>query len=1170
MYVGSAMIRFGADVGGLLLGARIIASALSALGAGNWAKAIGLGLAAVAIGLVALGIGAVQTAASFQQAMLKNAALAGLTGAAYTQFADQILALAPVVGQSPLSLAQGLYYVLSAAIPASQALATLKYSAELAAIGMTDTQTVADAMTTVMKVFGVSAVYAANSITVAVTSGKMQMADYAQAIGVVALSGKAAGFGLNTVNAALDVLTSHGFPSAAQAGRNLGQLFIEMDQNVGNVAAKAQKLGLSFDEAKFKTMSFAQQIAYLNQVTHGNQASIKTLLNGSIFALRAFDSLTGGAKDYAAVLAKLNAAQQGAGAEAAAWATTQQGATFQWNRLTAAVQVLGIVFGNIFLPVVTAVLNVVATLTAGFAEYIASGQAATDITSFFSAALALIAPIGKAFAAAFPQVIALVQNFGGMLRIAGGAVVQFASSGMLGQMAMLLLHGAVAGIVAAINGVHATIVAVTPFVLALVNIFMQVGATLGSFASQMHLASAAAAAVGAILGGLRIIVGGLALLFFTIAAPVAHLAQAFYQFVVSGGAASAIVTGLRVAFATAQMAIAGVRDVFATLAGIVTQMAQALHLGALAATVGRGAFAAFHLVLSALGAALGAVVGFIGPLVGSLHAFIASGAATTAVTTGLRGGAAFVGSAFSHLGTIVQAIAPVFNLVKNIVVALVSGFITGAMGVVVLANHFGILQRIGAMLWQTLQQLGQFLLSQLRPAWSSLSSALSSVGASMQQAWASIQQLARALEPLVPVIKIVAIALGAIVAVVVGAGLLTALGLLVGIVMGVAKALTFLIQGLSQMLAGIAQVFAGIIQAASGFFTLMVGLFTFNGTTITQGWNTLWSGVGNILAGTWRTIVGLFQTVFGTIWGLVSGFIGGILGFFNSLYESLVGHSIIPAMVNGILQWFQNLIATGLSLISNLVNGILQWFLTLELRAIATINIMVMAAIVEVQHLHDLAIQLVMQLVSQFITNLINLKTQAGTQIQNAVSNMTAILTGFVATCFSIGSNIIHAIGNGISGALGWLGGVMGNVGSFIGKFLPHSPAQRGELMHLNEYGPALVRGIATGVMGSLWMMDSAMRALGRSAAFSPQSMLGGGGAATMQTTGGLPGGMSQADISTIVAAVAVALNASGGGNAAGGDTVLEVDGRQLARVIGPHLAKENRLTLGVRSGMLS
>src|SRR5437899_7104625 len=70
---------------------------------------IGVAATVAAGATIAFLKGSVDAASTFQQSMLKNAALAGLSQQAYTQMSNQILALSPQIGQAPNDLAKGLY-----------------------------------------------------------------------------------------------------------------------------------------------------------------------------------------------------------------------------------------------------------------------------------------------------------------------------------------------------------------------------------------------------------------------------------------------------------------------------------------------------------------------------------------------------------------------------------------------------------------------------------------------------------------------------------------------------------------------------------------------------------------------------------------------------------------------------------------------------------------------------------------------------------------------------------------------------------------------------------------------------------------------------------------------------------------------------------------------------
>lgn len=124
-------------------------------------------------------------------------------------------------------------------------------------------------------------------------------------------------------------------------------------------------------------------------------------------------------------------------------------------------------------------------------------------------------------------------------------------------------------------------------------------------------------------------------------------------------------------------------------------------------------------------------------------------------------------------------------------------------------------------------------------------------------------------------------------------------------------------------LGGLGTIFSGVMILVSGFINFISALFT-------GQWGALWESVKQILWGAWQIIIGLFQTVGGIIGGIVSGLIRGIIGFFTYLYDVIVGHSIVPDMVNAIIRWFAMLpgrVISGIaSLAGMLFNTAKGWF----------------------------------------------------------------------------------------------------------------------------------------------------------------------------------------------------------------------------------------------------
>src|SRR5690625_5509990 len=71
--------------------------------------------------------------------------------------------------------------------------------------------------------------------------------------------------------------------------------------------------------------------------------------------------------------------------------------------------------------------------------------------------------------------------------------------------------------------------------------------------------------------------------------------------------------------------------------------------------------------------------------------------------------------------------------------------------------------------------------------------------------------------------------------------------------------------------------------------------------------------------------IGLFETV----WVFVEGLVTGIIDFFHGLYMTLVGNSIIPDMVEAIVEWFSNMFTWLIEIVMNIVEGIVEAFTTI-------------------------------------------------------------------------------------------------------------------------------------------------------------------------------------------------------------------------------------------------
>lgn len=345
----------------------------------------------VGAALVGFGVTSVKAAATFQNAMLQNESHAGLAASQVQNVNQALLAMGPAVGQGPTQLAEALYPILSGfsgisnqAAKTQVSLTELKLASESVAGSTTSVTTVSNAATAAFNALGLQTNNTAlatqrmqhlfDVMNTTVSSGNMHWQDYANVAGKLATSIKGTTVSFNEANAALATMTNEGF-SAQLSSHYLSNLFTQLDLKTDSMAKHAAKLGIAFDEQRFKTMSLAQQMDYLKKITNGNQSELLALLGGNATALKTYNALESGMNSYKGNLDALNHSQ---GATAAAFQVASSGFNFSLQRLSASFQSLQISVGNIFLPLLTDIVNAIVPVVAGLATWLATNNQITE------------------------------------------------------------------------------------------------------------------------------------------------------------------------------------------------------------------------------------------------------------------------------------------------------------------------------------------------------------------------------------------------------------------------------------------------------------------------------------------------------------------------------------------------------------------------------------------------------------------------------------------------------------------------------------------------------------------------------------------------------------------------------------------------------------------------
>lgn len=226
-----------------------------------------------------------------------------------------------------------------------------------------------------------------------------------------------------------------------------------------------------------------------------------------------------------------------------------------------------------------------------------------------------------------------------------------------------------------------------------------------------------------------------------------------------------------------------------------------------------------------------------------------------------------------------------------------------------------------------------------------------------------------------------------VVASLVGGALALAFGVAIGIIKGVISAIVPLTSA-----------FLNLVSFISNTVMVIVSLFKgdFAGA---------WDYV--LLAG--QNAIDFFINGLKAIWNYVSGFVTGVIDFFKHLYMVLVGGSIVPDMVNAIIDWFKNLFTSAINLVKTLVTGVINFFKNLFNSAKEIFSNIKTTVINVLNNLKDGAINIWNNIKNAITIVMNNIKTVVGS-IWNAIKNVISIVWNGIKSAINTAINIIKTI----------------------------------------------------------------------------------------------------------------------------------------------------------------
>lgn len=275
-----------------------LAGPLTAIG-----TAAGIGIGAAFAGAIGTAVAASDAFVPFEESLTRITTLVGISTDEVERLGQAALDLAPEVGRGPQELADALFFITSAGLRGETALEALDAAAKAAALGLGETEVVADAATSAMNAYGSENLSAADAVGVLVKSveqGKLEADSLAGAIGRVIPLASEAGVSFNEIGAALAAVSRTGLEAeeGATALRGILATIVRPTQQARDALAE---YGLSTEDLRrtIDNQGLLGLLELLRSSVGDNTEALATIIP-NIRALTGFLSLTGSQADTTA------------------------------------------------------------------------------------------------------------------------------------------------------------------------------------------------------------------------------------------------------------------------------------------------------------------------------------------------------------------------------------------------------------------------------------------------------------------------------------------------------------------------------------------------------------------------------------------------------------------------------------------------------------------------------------------------------------------------------------------------------------------------------------------------------------------------------------------------------------------------------------------------------
>ena len=263
------------------------------------------------------------------------------------KYKKELLAMSAAFGEGTDTLSKGLYDILSASIAPEKALGVLAEAAKAATAGITDTGVAADAITTILNSYGMSAEQAgdvSDKLFAIVKRGKTTFAELAPAIGKVAATAAKTGLSFVELGASIATITRAGIRTD-EAMTAVNGVMIAFLKPTDEAKEAAKKFGVALETNTLRTEGLIGVMNKLKDATAEQLAQMFPNIRGLKGIISAMGDLEGYTEDYNLML-------DSAGLTQGAFAKQSATLGFKIEQLKKSFGVIAVTIGDKLIPVV--------------------------------------------------------------------------------------------------------------------------------------------------------------------------------------------------------------------------------------------------------------------------------------------------------------------------------------------------------------------------------------------------------------------------------------------------------------------------------------------------------------------------------------------------------------------------------------------------------------------------------------------------------------------------------------------------------------------------------------------------------------------------------------------------------------------------------------------------